>query len=342
MSQTRWSARVDSVKPVARHLPGVLQALNDVMKLNLTSECRRDVKGLQKYFKTFNFLFLSSIWTKILQAIDTVNKVIQQRGGTLDIASSNLKSLIETLKDLRNEKWEAILQEALVVAENTGWPTFLEEENKRAKKRKRMCSDEEHSPESSCDQGKAQGPLCTFKRDVYYVILDAIIGDLTQRFNSIETLNDLFSILWNSSKLSDCEIEKQSLKLIANYPTDFSEDLVDELKNLKTVYSANLGKEDLPPLALINALQEYQLEELFPNLIIGLRIFLTIPATVASAERSFSTLKRVKSVLRSTMCQDRLSSLGVMAVEQDLVRKCNIDSVINDFVRKKARKLTIA
>ena len=71
---------------------------------------------------------------------------------------------------------------------------------------------------------------------------------------------------------------------------------------------------------------------------IGLRIFLTIPATVASAERSFSTLKRVKSVLQSTMCQDRLSSLGVLAVEQDLVRKCDVDTVIDRFVRRKARK----
>lgn len=73
----------------------------------------------------------------------------------------------------------------------------------------------------------------------------------------------------------------------------------------------------------------------------ALRIFITIPATVASAERSFSVLKRVKNVLRSTMCQNRLSSLGVLAVEKELAKNTNLDAVIDDFTMKKARKGTL-
>ena len=46
--------------------------------------------------------------------------------------------------------------------------------------------------------------------------------------------------------------------------------------------------------------------ELFPNVYISLRIFLTIPASVASAERFFSKLKLVKKYLRSAMSQTRL------------------------------------
>lgn len=338
MSQTRWSARVDSVKPVARHLPGVLQALIEVLSLNLTAECRRDVLGLQKYLKTYNFLLLSSIWTKILQAVDIVNKVIQQRGGTLHVASSNLSSLIDTLHDMRNEKWEAILQETLIVAKNIGWPTFLEEESKRIRKRKRSWSDDDDNAPASTEQDKRQRSLEIFKRETYYVILDSIIGQLTQRFQSLKSLNELFSILWRAHLIPDSEIEIQASNLISKYSTDISDDLLDELKNLKTVYIANFGTETLPPLKLLNTIKKFKLSHIFPNVMIGLRIFLTIPATVASAERSFSTLKRVKSVLRSTMCQDRLSSLGVLAVEQDLVRKCDVDTVIDRFVRRKARK----
>ena len=50
--------------------------------------------------------------------------------------------------------------------------------------------------------------------------------------------------------------------------------------------------------------------ELFPNVCISLRIFLTIPATVASAERFFSKLKLVKNYLRSSMTQTRLVDLA--------------------------------
>lgn len=125
MSRTRWSARVESVKPVAAHLPAVLEALEDLKLLNLTSECRRDIQGLEKYFKTFNCLLLASIWFKILKSIDIVNRVLQCRSGILDVASKNLSSLIEDLLKLRNEGYDHILNETLVVAKNIGWPRLL-------------------------------------------------------------------------------------------------------------------------------------------------------------------------------------------------------------------------
>lgn len=38
MSKTRWSARVDSVKPVAAHLSGIVKALDELSKLNLKNQ----------------------------------------------------------------------------------------------------------------------------------------------------------------------------------------------------------------------------------------------------------------------------------------------------------------
>ena len=66
------------------------------------------------------------------------------------------------------------------------------------------------------------------------------------------------------------------------------------------------------------------------NIVVMLRIFLTLPVTVAQAERSFSALARVKNVLRSTMLQERLSSLETLAMEPDLCRGINLDAV-NDI-----------
>ena len=45
--------------------------------------------------------------------------------------------------------------------------------------------------------------------------------------------------------------------------------------------------------------------ELFPNVCISLIVFLTIPATLASAERFFRKLKLVKNCMRSAMPQTR-------------------------------------
>ena len=65
---------------------------------------------------------------------------------------------------------------------------------------------------------------------------------------------------------------------------------------------------------------------------------MTLPVTVASAERSFSKLKLIKNHLRSTMGQERLSSLSLLSIESDLARKIDFDDLIECFAARKARK----
>ena len=77
----------------------------------------------------------------------------------------------------------------------------------------------------------------------------------------------------------------------------------------------------------------------FPNAWIAYRIMLTILVTVASAERSFSKLKLVKSYLRTTMSQERLNGLAMIAIENDMVEKVNYEDLIDDFASKNARRV---
>ena len=64
-------------------------------------------------------------------------------------------------------------------------------------------------------------------------------------------------------------------------------------------------------------------------------IFATIPATSCSSERSFSALRRIKTYLRSTMCQERLSSLAILNIERKYTNNLNLDNVIDAFGRNK-------
>lgn len=49
ISDTRWTARVDSAKLFAVHLPGIKKAIEIVLDLNLTAETRLDLNGIQTY-----------------------------------------------------------------------------------------------------------------------------------------------------------------------------------------------------------------------------------------------------------------------------------------------------
>jgi hypothetical protein len=56
----------------------------------------------------------------------------------------------------------------------------------------------------------------------------------------------------------------------------------------------------------------------FPNLFKFCQLVLTLPVSSASAERSFSTLKRVKTYLRSSMTDNRLNHLCLLSSEREL------------------------
>lgn len=72
---------------------------------------------------------------------------------------------------------------------------------------------------------------------------------------------------------------------------------------------------------------------------IALRIYLTMPVSVATGERSFSKLKIVKNYLRSTMNQDRLTNLSIISIEHQLCQSVDTKSLIEKFSAIKARKV---
>lgn len=72
-----------------------------------------------------------------------------------------------------------------------------------------------------------------------------------------------------------------------------------------------------------------------------LLIIATIPMTTTEAERCFSTLKRIKTFLRSTMCQERLTALAMLAIEKEMISNIHNfnERVIDVFVSRKDRRM---
>ncbi|XP_025421461.1 uncharacterized protein LOC112691430 [Sipha flava] len=68
-------------------------------------------------------------------------------------------------------------------------------------------------------------------------------------------------------------------------------------------------------------------------------LIVTIPATSAGAERSFSCLKRIKTHLRNSQSQNRLSDLSLLTIEKRLLTTLQnqnsfYDDVIDEFTKK--------
>jgi len=81
----------------------------------------------------------------------------------------------------------------------------------------------------------------------------------------------------------------------------------------------------------------------FPDLVTFTRLTLTIPVSSANSERSFSTLKRVKTYLRSNMSEQRLNGLCMLSIEKELSLSLLQDTseVVDKFASMKNRRLNL-
>ena len=63
-----------------------------------------------------------------------------------------------------------------------------------------------------------------------------------------------------------------------------------------------------------------------------MKLFMVLPSCSCSAERSFSTLRRLKTYLRSTMTAERLNSVTVLHIHKERTADLNIDDLMTEFV----------
>ena len=100
-----------------------------------------------------------------------------------------------------------------------------------------------------------------------------------------------------------------------------------------------LAKNDsLHPEDLIAALAECD-GDVLPNIRELILIGATSPIGSCEAERSFSALRRIKTHLRSTMSQDRLAGLTLMAVHYAESKELDTKAIVKHFVQDNPRCL---
>ena len=58
---------------------------------------------------------------------------------------------------------------------------------------------------------------------------------------------------------------------------------------------------------------------------------MAIAVNTAHCERSFSALKRIKTYLRSTMNEDRLTGFAVLSIERELSSSISLEYVVFKF-----------
>ena len=77
----------------------------------------------------------------------------------------------------------------------------------------------------------------------------------------------------------------------------------------------------------------------YPAIYVAVKTLLTYPVLACAAERSFSLMKRLKTLLRNTMTDDHLSSLAILHIHKE--KEINVESVLDQFAQHKERRLAL-
>jgi hypothetical protein len=273
------------------------------------------------------------IWYEVLFAVNLVSKHLQAKDMLIDVAIEKVQGLISFFEGYR----ETGFLEALEIAKGIA----LEMDIGTTFRKRREIKRKRHFDENPDDTDTAtQSPEDLFRRSYFVPVVDQAIVSLRRRFEQYQSYQKKFGFLFTSETLQS--LDDMSLKsscdnlgavLTKDGKSDVdANDLYVELKFLQDF----IPKENMGPLEILKFLKRH---DCFPNASIAYRVLLTIPVTVASAERSFSKLKLLKSYLRSTMTQQRLNDLATIALESEVLEKIDYKHIIEDFISRNTKRM---
>jgi hypothetical protein len=175
---------------------------------------------------------------------------------------------------------------------------------------------------------------------VYPVFLDhgVVTAQLKNTFKDMNEFVDRFGILMpaNLLKATDEEIVTSANKLATQYQKFLSSHFAQELLTLRSALKKEINQlSNIADLARMLIVENCTIASSFDNVCTALLLFLAIPVTVASCERSFSKLKIIKNYLCSTICQERLKGLSVLGIECEAAKQINLEKVLDDFAQAK-------
>lgn len=328
---TRWSSRNDCLIALKNDFKSVMKCLTEIVLHDAKKKVRDEALAIRNQLDNFQFILSLTLEGKVLECIDIASKSLQKETVDLNEACRYLNQASEAMKQLR-ANFSQFLDDAKKLASTWNIPHEIQKKRQHVVKKfyDEIASD-----------WRIEDPIKAFEIKVFNPSLDVIVNQLKIRFEGLHTIAERFSFLSprQLNTLSDEEIRRKARGLVQMYPSDLSDTLEQQIVSFKELLSKEIvQKTTIKQIASLLIEENSCLSSCLPDLTTALQLYLTLPVTVAKAERSFSKLKLIKSYLRSTMSQTRLSDLAVLSIENEETREIDLYKVVDRFLLLKKRR----
>jgi hypothetical protein len=182
-----------------------------------------------------------------------------------------------------------------------------------------FITEEIKSLESSTETNKDH-----FKVEIFYPVVDVILS--FKKNSSVICAMDVLHPQ-NANFLNF-----EHLKPMAEHYGCNMDILQCELKILPTTikkYEETVKTKVANIMDFIDILTKYDL--VFPETLKLAVIVVTIPVSSAACERTFSSLKRIKTYLRNRMTDERLGHLAIINIERAAVKRLETTKIVDEF-----------
>ena len=333
---TRWTVRTAAISSVIENYAVLCEALAEI-NLSTHDEYGRKAGGFLAQMEKFSTFFGLKLSHLIFSGTEQLSISLQGKDTTVQESINAAELAVKFLERLRqdssfDEFYSGVVEASKELTSSPTLPRYRKPPTKPG--------------DVSAASHVFATPQSYFRRQ-YYEALDLVTNELKRRFQqkrglpvaaviektmlaaaggSLEQVPDDFQIYKGDLDLARLHIQLQMLPdLIRTRNMKLTNDIpIRKVTNVRT---------------LCEVMNEVPMSKgMFSEVLRLIKIFYTIPVTTATAERTFSALRRLKTYLRATMSQQRLNHTMLLYVHKDRTDKIDIVNIARSFIKENDRR----
>lgn len=329
---TRWTVRHSAISSILKNYKTLQTALDKIKEGH--DEYAAKASGLLNRMEEFDTFLGLKLSYQIFAPSEQFSTNIQAVDITIQEAMKGAHLLASHLTSMRNEHmfnrfYDQTIQESRSLTEEPKLPR-----NRKLPRRIDHGSSAPHH--HSCAKDRY--------RQIYYEAIDTVTEEVRRRFDQsdIRLIREIENLLLNAANGTSIDTLPQEIANILVGDVDV-ERLKVQLCMLPDVIKTAL-EGSIKRVTNVRTIADAMLKsEIYQNMLSEvnkmLTLYFTFPVTTATAKRSFSSLCRIKTYLRSTMGACRLNSLLLMHIHKERTEKLDLAAIAKDFISSNSRRL---
>ena len=327
---TRWTVRGDALQSILDHWSTLCHLWDQCLDTLLDPDAKARVIGVKAQMSGYSLLFGFHLSKTILMHTDNLSRTLQKQSMSAAEGQEIAKLTVVTLEKMRSEEaFKQFFATVEVSRKNLDVDTPSLPRKRKAPARFEVGS----------GAGNHVGSVEDLYRQKYFEALDLVIESIKNRFQQpgYAVYRNLEDVL---VKAANGDPYKEELKAVHDfYGDDFDlSSLSVQLQSLSSFFSRRERITIGDCVAEIQSMTAAQ-QSYFSEVCKLIRLILVMPATNAISERSFSTMRRLKTYLRSTMLQCRLNHIMLLSINKDRIDYLDLNAIGDEFVRCSEHRL---